>query len=215
MHLVHLAGMTQIHNEAYLLHFLVVACLENHWVQTFLWKKCFPRLIGSIIQWHSDFLMEILQGISQNIKTADIFSKLGNYTSIYQRSPPWLMQTIFLLAQPIEHWKMPSWEKNISEHDIKCTQITTDKCFCSQVAIKQSTVFFLWMIALKTNLDQIRKFKYLWKWCIMSSNKAWLTLWFISATKQSEHHSPCTLAEFMNVYYEIPIVCYNRFQGWI
>ena len=135
----------------------------------FLVKKVFPQTNW---KYHSvtfsDFQMEILQGISQNIKIADIFSKLGNYTSIYQRSPPWLTQIIFLLAQPIEHWKMPSWEKNISEHDIKCTQITTDKCFCSQVAIKQSTVFFLWMIALKTNLEQIGKFKYLWKWCIIS-----------------------------------------------
>ena len=31
--------------------------------------------------------------------------------------------------------------KNISGHDIIHTQITTDKCFCSQVTVKQSTVF--------------------------------------------------------------------------
>ena len=37
---------------------------------------------------------------------------------------------------------MPSCKRNISEHHIiQGTQIATDKCFCSQVALKQSTVF--------------------------------------------------------------------------
>ena len=50
---------------------------------------------------------------------------------------------------------MPYWERNISEHDIvEYTHIATDKCFCSQVATKQSTVF-LWMIALKTHTDNV------------------------------------------------------------
>ena len=40
-------------------------------------------------------------------------------------------------------WCNSFWERNISEHDImQYTQITTDKCFCSQVTVKQSTVFF-------------------------------------------------------------------------
>ena len=31
---------------------------------------------------------------------------------------------------PVERWKMPSWDRTISEHDIiKHTQITTEKCF--------------------------------------------------------------------------------------
>ena len=52
--------------------------------------------------------------------------------------------------------------KNISGHDIIHAQITTDKCFCSQVTVKQSTVFLV-MIALKTDLDLIRKFKWIGK----------------------------------------------------
>ena len=48
-----------------------------------------------------------------------------------------------VLLKPIERWKTPSWEKNSLESDIiQYTQIATDKCFCSQVTIKQSTVFF-------------------------------------------------------------------------
>ena len=46
------------------------------------------------------------------------------------------------LVQPVEHWKMPSWERNISENDnIQHTQIATDNFFSSQVTIKQSTIF--------------------------------------------------------------------------
>ena len=46
-------------------------------------------------------------------------------------------------------------DKNISGHDIiQHTQITTDK---------QSTDFFLGMIALKTHSDLIRKFKWIGK----------------------------------------------------
>ena len=33
------------------------------------------------------------------------------------------------LAQSVECWKIPSWERNISEHDIQNTQTTTEKCF--------------------------------------------------------------------------------------
>ena len=41
-------------------------------------------------------------------------------------------EKIFLLLQPVERWKLPSCEKNISERDIlQHTQIATDKCFCS------------------------------------------------------------------------------------
>ena len=29
-------------------------------------------------------------GVSKKNKTADIFSRLGNETNVYQRSPPWL-----------------------------------------------------------------------------------------------------------------------------
>ena len=73
----------------------------------------------------------MMQGMSQKIETADVFSKLGNLKSIYQRSPLRLRKRNFF------------WETNISGHDImQHTQIATDKCFCSQVTVKQSTVFF-------------------------------------------------------------------------
>ena len=46
------------------------------------------------------------------------------------------------LLKPIERWKTSSWERNSLESDIiQYTQIATDKCFCSQVAIKQSSFF--------------------------------------------------------------------------
>ena len=33
----------------------------------------------------------------------------------------------FFFVQPVERWKTPSWERNISEHDIiQQTQIVTD-----------------------------------------------------------------------------------------
>ena len=59
-----------------------------------------------------------------------------------------------VLVQPIKHWKTPSWETALSEHDImQHIQIATDKCFCSQV-YNHKTIhcFFLGMIALKTHL---------------------------------------------------------------
>ena len=58
------------------------------------------------------------QGVSQKIKPDDVFSKLRNYSSVYQRSPPWLATRKKFLLQPLERWKTPSWERNISEHDI-------------------------------------------------------------------------------------------------
>ena len=39
------------------------------------------------------------------------------------------------------------------------TQIAADKCFCSQATVKQSIVFILGVIALKTRLYLIGKFK--------------------------------------------------------
>ena len=57
------------------------------------------------------------QGVSQKIKTADVFSKLGNQTNVYKKSPPCLATRKHFLVQPIERWKTSSWEKNISEHD--------------------------------------------------------------------------------------------------
>ena len=37
-------------------------------------------------------------------------------------------------VQPIKHWKTPSWETALSEHDImQHIKIATDKFFCSQV----------------------------------------------------------------------------------
>ena len=56
-----------------------------------------------------------IQGVYQKIKTADVFSKLGNETSVYQRLPPCLTTRKTILVQPIEHWKIPSCERNISE----------------------------------------------------------------------------------------------------
>ena len=38
---------------------------------------------------------------------------------------------------------------------------------------------------------------------------------FISTTKENVRHSPSTLAQFLDVYFEIPIVCYNSSQVWI
>ena len=70
------------------------------------------------------------QGVSQKIKTANVFLKLGNWTSVYQRSPQWLATGKVLLIQPGERWKMPCLERNISEPDIiQHPQITTEKYF--------------------------------------------------------------------------------------
>ena len=60
----------------------------------------------------------------------------------------------FCLVQPIECWKMPFWEKIFQGMTLYNTQITTDK---------QSTDFFLGMIALKTDSDLIKKFKWIGK----------------------------------------------------
>ena len=76
------------------------------------------------------------QYVSQKIKTADVFLKLGKQTSVYERQPPWLAPTKFFLVQFIECWKMPSGERNISEHEIiEHTQITTKKCFFLCVSV--------------------------------------------------------------------------------
>ena len=46
------------------------------------------------------------QGVSQKIKTADIFSKLGNQTGVYKfRHHGWPQQKIFLV-KPVERWKI-------------------------------------------------------------------------------------------------------------
>ena len=50
-------------------------------------------------------------GVSKKNKTADVFSRLGNETSVYQRSPPWLGD------KKIFFGKKKSWERTISEHD--------------------------------------------------------------------------------------------------
>ena len=52
-----------------------------------------------------------MQRVSQKIKTADVF----------QRSPPRLTTTKILLVQPVEHWKLPLEERNISVHETHST----------------------------------------------------------------------------------------------
>ena len=54
-----------------------------------------------------------IQGVSQKIKTADVFLKLGNLASIYQRQPPWLKKRHFFWynPKPKESWKTPFLEK--------------------------------------------------------------------------------------------------------
>ena len=42
----------------------------------------------------------MMQGMSQKIETADVFSKLGNLTSIYQRSPLRLRKRNFFWYNP-------------------------------------------------------------------------------------------------------------------
>ena len=44
----------------------------------------------------------------------------------------------FFGVKPVEHWKTPFWERNVSEHNIQHTQIAIDvfifythKVFCS------------------------------------------------------------------------------------
>ena len=48
------------------------------------------------------------QGVSQKIKPDEVFSKLRNYSSVYQRSPPWLATRKKFLLQLVERWKTPS-----------------------------------------------------------------------------------------------------------
>ena len=64
---------------------------------------------------------------------------------------------------------MPSWDRNISDHGLKIqyTQITTDKCFCSQVTVKQFTVFFYGSFKDTPRSN--------WENSITSSNETWLT----------------------------------------
>ena len=55
---------------------------------------------------------------------------MGNLTSIYQMFATIVEEKKFFLVQPIERWKTPFWEKNISGHDIiQHTQIATDNAF--------------------------------------------------------------------------------------
>ena len=69
------------------------------------------------------------QGVSQKIKTDDVYSKLVNKTSVYQGHHHSWQQELFLL-QAIEWEQMPCWERNISKHDIiNHKHVTTDKCF--------------------------------------------------------------------------------------
>ena len=88
------------------------------------WVPCgFLKKKLEWFDWHWLYSWRFIkrQGVSQKIKTADVFSKLWNQTGVYQRSPPWLAT------------RMPeilSWERNISEYDImQHTQITTEKLF--------------------------------------------------------------------------------------
>ena len=47
-----------------------------------------------------------------------------------KRQPPWLATIFFFLSQPVERYKMPSWERNISKHDIiQHKQVTNEKYF--------------------------------------------------------------------------------------
>ena len=60
-------------------------------------------------------VLYLLQGVSQKIETTDVFSESGNI--IYQRLPPWLATKHFLVLL-VKCWETPSWERNISKHDI-------------------------------------------------------------------------------------------------
>ena len=74
--------------------------------------------------------MQLCRALALKIKTADVFSKLGNSISGYQMLPPSLVTRTLFLVQHAEHWETPSWERNISEQDIiQHTTITTEKCF--------------------------------------------------------------------------------------
>ena len=71
-----------------------------------------------------------MQGVSQKIKTADV-SQNWEIRVVFTEScnNGWLQEK-FLWVQPRKHWKMPTWEGTISEHDIiQHTQITTDNFF--------------------------------------------------------------------------------------
>ena len=46
----------------------------------------------------------------------------------YQRSSRWLAIKK-VLVQPVEHWEMPSWERNISDHDIQHTNHNREMSF--------------------------------------------------------------------------------------
>ena len=73
--------------------------------------------------------MGIKQGVSQKIKTADLFL-IGKLDQCLPKVATMVGSKKFFLVKPVECWKMPSWERNISTHDIiQYTQITTEKCF--------------------------------------------------------------------------------------
>ena len=39
--------------------------------------------------------IKVMQKVSRKIKTDDVFPKLGNQTTVYQRSQPWLATNFF------------------------------------------------------------------------------------------------------------------------
>ena len=74
----------------------------------------------------------------------------------------------FFGVKPVEHRKTPFWERNVSEHNIiQHTQIAIDECFYflhTQSILflnnrKTIHCFFLCMIALKTHVGLVGKFK--------------------------------------------------------
>ena len=68
------------------------------------------------------------QGVSQKMKIDHIFSRLG--LSCLPKVATMAGNKKKFLLQHIEFWKTPSWERNMSEHDIiQDTQITTEICF--------------------------------------------------------------------------------------
>ena len=51
------------------------------------------------------------------MKIAEFFFKLGNYISVCQSFATMVGNKNFLV-QPVESWKMSSWERNISEQKV-------------------------------------------------------------------------------------------------
>ena len=70
------------------------------------------------------------QGVSQKINNWWRFLQIGEIRLLFTKGchHGWWIEK--KMMQPIERWETPSWERNISEHDIiQHTQITTEKCF--------------------------------------------------------------------------------------